>query len=200
MTSLVVLLSGTGSLFASLADACAAGRVDARITRVISDRPDAGGLDRARDRAIPTTVVAPGDFGNRSSWDEALHEIVRAESPDWIVSAGFMRILGPSLIDAYPHRIVNSHPALLPAFPGAHGVRDALAYGAKVTGCTIHLVDAGVDTGPILAQASVEISADDDESTLHERIKVVERDLLVDVIARLVASGCTVTDRRTTIP
>jgi phosphoribosylglycinamide formyltransferase-1 len=111
-----------------------------------------------------------------------------------------MRILGPAVLDAFPWRIVNTHPALLPAFPGAHGVRDALAYGARVTGCTVHLVDAGVDTGPILAQGAVDVREGDDEAALHERIKVVERELLVDIVTRLCAVGCTVDGRKVTIP
>ena len=126
-------------------------------------------------------------------------EATAAHQPDLVVSAGFMKILGPSFLSRFPARVVNTHPALLPAFPGAHAVRDALAYGVRVTGCTVHLVDAGTDTGPILAQQAVPVLDGDDEATLHERIKVIERDLLVDVLAALAFGGVTWTGRKATI-
>lgn len=192
---LVVLVSGGGTNLQALIDA-PGDSFD--IVGVVADRQDAGGLDRAAAAGIPTRVVVP--LADRAAWDRAVASALADFAPDWIVCAGFMRILGPAVLDAFPWRIVNTHPALLPAFPGAHGVRDALAYGARVTGCTVHLVDAGVDTGPILAQGVVDIGAEDDEVTLHERIKVVERELLVDIVTRLCAVGCTVDGRKVTIP
>ena len=192
---LVVLVSGGGANLQALIDA-PGDSFD--IVGVVADRDDAGGLDRAAAAGIPTRVVVPQ--ADRAAWDRALASSLADFAPDWIVCAGFMRILGPAVLDAFPWRIVNTHPALLPAFPGAHGVRDALAYGARVTGCTVHLVDAGVDTGPILAQGAVDVREGDDEAALHERIKVVERELLVDIVTRLCAVGCTVDGRKVTIP
>lgn len=192
---LVVLVSGGGTNLQALIDA-PGDSFD--IVGVVADRDDAGGLDRAAAAGIPTRVVVPQP--DRAAWDRALASSLADFAPDWIVCAGFMRILGPAVLDAFPWRIVNTHPALLPAFPGAHGVRDALAYGARVTGCTVHLVDAGVDTGPILAQGAVDVREGDDEAGLHERIKVVERELLVDIVTRLCAVGCTVDGRKVTIP
>jgi phosphoribosylglycinamide formyltransferase 1 len=145
-------------------------------------------LVRAEGSGIPTFVEVPADYPDRAAWDSAMTSQVRAFDPDWIVSAGFMRILGPGFVDAYAGRIVNTHPALLPSFPGAHAVRDALAHGVQVTGCTVHLVDHGVDTGPILAQRAVDVRPGDDETTLHERIKQVERPLLVETLARLIGA------------
>ena len=194
---LVVLVSGGGTNLQALIDA----PQDAyEIVGVISDRADAAGLDRAEAAGIATSIVAPGDYPDRAAWDHALASAMAAFDPAWIVCAGFMRILGDSVLAAFPARIINTHPALLPAFPGAHGVRDALDYGVRVTGCTVHLVDAGVDTGPILAQRAVDILDGDDEAAVHERIKVVERELLVDIVTRLCAQGCTVDGRKVTIP
>jgi phosphoribosylglycinamide formyltransferase-1 len=172
----------------------------AQVVAVGCDVADAAALERATHAEIATFVVAPADHPDRARWDVALAHAVAASEPDWVVCAGFMRVLGASFLARFPGRIVNTHPALLPAFPGAHGVRDALAYGVKVTGATVHLVDDGVDTGPILAQASVAVEPDDDESSLHERIKTVERVLLVDTVAALASYGCTVTGRKATIP
>lgn len=158
------------------------------IVAVGSDVPDAPALARAHQVGIPTFAV-PLDRGvDRAEWNEKLLAALRTHRPDWIVSAGFMRILGPVVVRAFSERIVNTHPALLPAFPGAHAVRDALAYGVRVTGCTVHLVDEGVDTGPIIAQRAVEVCADDDEATLHERIKVIERELLVTTLIQMGAA------------
>jgi phosphoribosylglycinamide formyltransferase-1 len=143
-------------------------------------------LARAEDADIPVFVQEPMAYADRADWNLALTERTIGFAPDWVVSAGFMRILGPVFVDAFAGRIINTHPALLPAFPGAHAVRDALAHGVKVTGCTVHLVDHGVDTGPILAQRAVEILPHEDEANLHERIKAVERPLLVETLARLI--------------
>jgi phosphoribosylglycinamide formyltransferase-1 len=181
----VVLLSGTGSLCAALLEAADRPGYPARVVAVGADR-DAPGLEHARRRGLPTFVVPLRRGDDRAAWDAALAEAVAAHRPDWVVSAGFMRIVGPAVLDRYQGRLVNTHPALLPAFPGAHAVRDALAAGATVTGATVHLVDAGVDTGPVLAQREVAVEPGDDEAALHERIKTVERDLLVETVAELV--------------
>jgi phosphoribosylglycinamide formyltransferase 1 len=180
----VVLLSGTGSLCAALLDATDDPAYPARVVAVGSDR-EAPGLRHATRRGLPTFVVRPADAADRAAWDRALAGAVAAHEPDLVVSAGFMRIVGPAVLDRYEGRLVNTHPALLPAFPGAHAVRDALAAGVPVTGATVHLVDAGVDTGPVLAQREVPVEPGDDEATLHERIKTQERALLVETVAAL---------------
>jgi phosphoribosylglycinamide formyltransferase 1 len=148
---------------------------------------------------LPTFTVRLSDHPDRDAWDAALTEAVAAHSPDLVVSAGFMKILGPQFLSQFCGRTLNTHPTLLPAFPGAHGVAEALAYGVKVTGCTVHLVDAGADTGPILAQQPIPVFDDDDEETLHERIKVTERRLLVDVVAAVATGGVTWNGRKATI-
>ena len=186
---LVVLASGSGTLLQALMDACDDGRVDAEIVAVGSDVADCTAVERAQAAGILTFVSAPADFSSREQWNAAMTELVGASSPDLVVSAGFMRILGPEFIDAFPGRIINTHPALLPAFPGAHAVRDALACGVKVTGCTVHVVDQGVDTGPILAQRAVAIRDDDDEESLHERIKAEERELLIETVSRWIGES-----------
>ena len=194
---LVVLASGTGSLLASLLDA-AVDDYPARVVAVGADR-DCAALQIAAAASVPTYTVRLGDHGDRDAWDAALTEVTAAHEPDLVVSAGFMKILGPQFLTRFPGRVVNTHPALLPAFPGAHAVPATLAYGVKVTGCTVHLVDAGTDTGPILAQQPVPVLDDDDEGRLHERIKVVERRLLVDVLEALATRGVTWTGRKATI-
>jgi phosphoribosylglycinamide formyltransferase 1 len=146
--------------------------------------------------SLPSYTVRLGDYPDRDAWDAAITDATAAHQPDLIVSAGFMKILGLQFLSRFMGRILNTHPALLPSFPGAHAVPDALAYGVKVTGCSVHLVDAGTDTGPILAQQPVPVLDDDDEATLHERIKVVERRLLVDVLATLATGGVTWTGRK----
>ncbi|WP_414635761.1 phosphoribosylglycinamide formyltransferase [Actinophytocola sp.] len=191
----VVLVSGSGTLLQAILDAA-----PARVVAVGADRTGIEGLARARRAGVPTFVVRVADHPDRAAWDEALTEAVAAHEPDLVVSAGFMKILGPAFLDRFGGRVLNTHPALLPAFPGTHAVADALAYGVKVTGCTVHLVDAGVDTGPILAQEAVAVEPGEDSDKLHERIKVVERRLLVDVIARMAREGYTVNGREVTIP
>lgn len=190
----VVLASGTGSLLNALLDA-AVGDYPARVVAVGADR-DCRALRIAADAGIASYAVRLGDHPDRAAWDAAITAATAEHNPDLIVSAGFMKILGPQFLSQFPSRVVNTHPALLPSFPGAHAVPDALAYGVKVTGCTVHLVDAGVDTGPILAQQSVEVRVGDDEQTLHERIKTVERRLLVDVLAALATRGVTWSGRK----
>jgi phosphoribosylglycinamide formyltransferase-1 len=192
----VVLVSGAGSNLAALVAAHGNPGYGARIVGVVSDRADAGGLVVAREAGIPTAVVAPADFPDREAWDAGLAQAVGVFDPALVVSAGFMRVLGAAFRERFDNRAINTHPALLPSFPGAHAVRDALAYGVKVSGCTVHVVDAGVDTGPIIAQRPVEVADGDDELTLHERIKVIERELLVDVVGRIARGGMTVEGRQ----
>jgi len=196
MPRIAVLISGSGTLLQALLDQA----VGFTVSAVLSDRAEAAGLDRARAAGVPTAVVPVADFPDRASWDVALARAVDVFHPDLVVLAGFMRIVGEPLLRGYGGRIVNTHPALLPAFPGAHGVREALAYGVKVTGCSVILVDAGTDTGPIVAQRSVEVLDDDDEDTLHERIKVAERALLVEVVGRMARHGWTVEGRTVLLP
>ncbi len=195
----VVLASGAGSNLAAILAAHAEPGFGARVVGVVSDKPDAGALGIARGAGVATAVVAPADFADRPAWDAGLAEAVAVFRPDLVVLAGFMRILAPSFVARFAGRIVNTHPALLPAFPGAHAVRDALAHGVKVTGCTVHVVDDGVDSGPIIAQEAVRVRPEDDEPSLHERIKVVERALLVDVVGRIARAGLRVDGRRAAI-
>jgi phosphoribosylglycinamide formyltransferase 1 len=197
---LVVLASGEGSLLQALLDACADPRYGAEVVAVGADRPDIRALDRAARAGLPVFVHRVGDFPDRVAWDHALTESVRAHSPDLVISAGFMKLVGKEFLDAFPHRYLNTHPALLPSFPGMYGVRDALDYGVKMTGCTVIIADEGVDSGPILAQASVPVLDGDTEETLHERIKSVERSLLVETVGRMVRDGWTVDGRKVTIP
>lgn len=180
--SIVLLASGAGTLAQSVLDSTADPDCPYRVTALVSDR-DCEAVARAERAGLPTSVVRPGDHPDRAAWDAALRDAVAAHDPDWVVSAGFMRILGGAFLERFDGRVVNTHPALLPSFPGAHAVRDALAYGVTVTGCTVHVVDSGVDTGPVIAQRAVEVRPDDTEVSLHERIKVVEREMLDDVLA-----------------
>ncbi len=182
-----VLLSGTGSLCAALLAATDDPAYPATVVAVGSDR-DADGLEHARRRGIPTFVCAVADHPDRAAWDRPLAAELAAFEPDLVVSAGFMKLVGPAVLEAFGGRLINTHPALLPAFPGAHAVRDALAAGVTVTGATVHVVDAGVDTGPVLAQREVAVLPGDDEARLHERIKDVERELLVQTVAELVTA------------
>jgi len=184
---LVVLVSGTGTNLQALLDACADPSYGASVVAVGADRDGIEGLARAERDGVPTFVVPVSAFATRDDWDAALTEAVATHEPDLVVSAGFMKVVGKRFLERFT--MVNTHPALLPAFPGAHAVRDALDYGVKVTGCTVHLVDSGVDTGPIIEQRAVDIRSDDDEATLHERIKTAERDMLVDVVGRMARHG-----------
>ncbi|MGH3768293.1 MAG: phosphoribosylglycinamide formyltransferase [Pseudonocardiaceae bacterium] len=195
----VVLVSGIGTLLQALLDAAGCD-YPAEIVAVGADRTGTGGLQRAEQHGLPTFVVELAQHPDRASWDLALTEAVAAHRPDLVVTAGFMRLVGPAFLDRFGGRILNSHPALLPAFPGPRAVADALAHGVRVTGTTVHLVDAGVDTGPIVAQRAVEVLPGDTQQRLHERIKVVERQLLVDTVAELARHGCTVTGRKVSLP
>lgn len=196
---LVVLVSGGGSNLAALLAAHDDAAYGARVVGVLTDNPAAGALDLARDAGVASVVVSPKEFEDRAAWNDGVAEAVAVFRPDFVVLAGFMRILAPSFVRRYEGRLLNTHPALLPAFPGAHGVRDALAHGVKITGCTVHLVDDGVDTGPIIAQAAVPVLDSDDEATLHERIKVAERALLVETVGRVARDGLYVAGRKVTI-
>ncbi len=182
---LVVLVSGSGTLLQSLLDASASGGLDASVVAVGADRADAFGIVRAQSAGIPTFVHPLPVGADRAAWDAGLTELVAAHDPDLVVSAGFMKLVGASFLARFGGRMINSHPALLPAFPGIHAVRDALAAGVKVTGCTVFQVDEGIDSGRILAQEPVRVLPGDDEAVLHERIKIVERQLLVDTVNAL---------------
>lgn len=192
----VVLVSGSGTLLQALLDAAPPGRVVA----VGADRPGIEGLARAERAGVPTFVCPVADHPDRAAWNTALAKAVAAHRPDLVVSAGFMKILGPGFLAEVGAPVVNTHPALLPSFPGVRGVADALAYGVKVTGATVHLVDEGTDTGPVLAQAAVVVQPGDTVTSLHERIKIEERRLLVGTVAALARHGATVTGREVTIP
>ncbi|WP_042401026.1 phosphoribosylglycinamide formyltransferase [Streptacidiphilus carbonis] len=196
---LVVLVSGSGTNLQALIEACADPAYGAVVTAVGADRDGIAGLERAEAAGLPTFVLRVKDFAERTDWDAALTAATAAYTPDLVVTAGFMKILGGGFMRRFEGRIVNTHPALLPAFPGGHGVRDALAYGVKVTGCTVHLVDEGVDTGPIISQGVVEVTDADHQDggeALHERIKAVERGLLVEAVGRLAREGHRVQGRR----
>lgn len=181
----VVLISGTGSLLKSLIEACSDPGFPAEVVAVGSDRHDVAGLEVASAAGIPSFVVPFGDFDDRGEWDDVLRQETARWSPDLVVSAGFMRLLGETFLSGFPGAVLNTHPALLPAFPGAHAVADALAYGVRVTGCTVHFVDSGMDTGPVVAQEPVPVYAGDDEASLHERIKTRERTMLTSVVREL---------------
>ncbi|GMA38532.1 phosphoribosylglycinamide formyltransferase [Mobilicoccus caccae] len=194
-TPVVVLVSGGGTNLQALIEAASDPACGFRIVGVGADRHGIEGLRRAEGAGIPTFVVAVGDHPDREAWDVALTEAVAGFEPELVVSAGFMKILGEHFLARFSGRVVNTHPALLPSFPGAHGVRDALAHGVRVTGCTAHLVDGGVDTGPIIDQRAVLVREDDTEDTLHERIKVEEREMLVDLVEAMSAHGWRVDGR-----
>lgn len=180
----VVFISGTGSNLRAILEAIEKGALaGVKVAAVIAD-VDAPGLSFARDRGIPAHIVPLADYSTREDWNRALVDCTAQYAPDLVVLAGFMRLLGAPMLEAFQGCIINTHPALLPAFPGAHGVRDALNYGVKVTGATVIEVDEGVDTGAIIDQRALTIRPGESEEDLHERIKVIEREMLVDVIAR----------------
>ncbi|WP_129662307.1 phosphoribosylglycinamide formyltransferase [Rothia uropygialis] len=181
---IVVMVSGSGTNLQSILDAVQADLLDVEIAAVGADKP-CRGIERAVEAGIENFVVAPSGHADRAAWNRALEEKIASYAPDYVIFAGFMRIVDAALVARFEGRIVNTHPALLPSFPGAHGVRDALVHGVKITGVTVHVVDSGVDTGPILAQAAVPVLDGDDEEALHERIKAQERSLLVTTIKNL---------------
>lgn len=183
---IVVLVSGTGSNLQAVIDAVSSGELrGVQIAAVGADKHGTYGVERSAAAGLETFVVNFKDYEQRAEWNHALTQACLSYAPDYVVSSGFMRIVGEEFINAFDGTYINTHPALLPSFPGAHGVRDALAYGVKVTGCTVHIADAGVDTGPILRQEAVAVLPQDTEDTLHERIKVVERRLLIETLADL---------------
>ncbi len=184
---LVVLISGSGTNLAALLRDLPGSGIDAEVVAVGADG-QAPGLQHANERGIPTCVVSPGEYESRESWGVALGDEVASYAPDWVVLSGFMKLLPPGFVDRFPGRILNTHPAYLPEFPGAHGVRDALAAGVSETGASVIIIDDGVDTGDILARERVPIHPGDTSEVLHERIKVVERALLLDVLRTLIPS------------
>jgi phosphoribosylglycinamide formyltransferase-1 len=191
-----VLVSGSGTNLQALLDACADPAYGARVVAVGADRDDIEGLARAERAGVPTFVRKVGQFTSREHWDRALADVVAGFEPDLVVLAGFMKLVGEEFLARFGGRVVNTHPALSPAVPGMRGPADALAYGVKVTGCTLFVVDAGVDTGPIVAQEAVPVADDDDTESLHERIKVAERRMLVDAVGRMAREGWAVEGRR----
>jgi phosphoribosylglycinamide formyltransferase-1 len=197
---LVVLASGEGTNLQALLDACADPAYGAEVVGVGSDRVGTMAIARARRHGAETYEAAVADFSDRGAWDQALTDRVCEWKPDLVVLAGFMKLVGPVFLGEFGGRCVNTHPALLPSFPGMHGVRAALDFGVKVTGATLFVVDGGVDTGPIVAQTAVEVRPDDDEESLHERIKHAERRMLVDAVGRMVRVGYTIKGRSVTIP
>jgi len=196
---LVVLVSGEGTNLQALIDACRDEAYGAQVVAVGADRSPVNALARAMRAGLPTFVVRLADYADREEWDAALARACAAYQPDLIILAGFMKLVGQEFLAAFGGRCLNTHPALLPSFPGTHGVRDALAHGVKVTGCTVFIVDEGVDAGPIVAQASVPVADGDDEATLRERIKVAERALLVGTVGRMVREGWSVRGRKVRI-
>ncbi|MGZ4753240.1 MAG: phosphoribosylglycinamide formyltransferase [Oryzihumus sp.] len=197
-TGIVVLVSGSGTNLQALLDAAADPAYGVRILAVGADRTGIAGLERAQAAGVPTFVCRVQDHSTRGEWDADLAEQIGGHGPAFVVSAGFMKLLGSQVLSRFT--VLNTHPALLPAFPGAHAVRDALEAGVATTGCTVHVVDAGVDTGPVLAQVAVDVRPGDTEDTLHERIKAVEHPLLVEIVGRAAREGITVTQGKATIP
>jgi phosphoribosylglycinamide formyltransferase-1 len=193
---LIVLVSGPGTNLQALLSACAEDAYGAQVVAVGADRLGITGLARAARAGVPTFAHRVADYPAREDWDRALAKSCAAFEPDLVVSAGFMKLAGPAFLARFGGRFINTHPSLLPSFPGMHGVRDALEYGVQVTGCTVFMVDAGVDSGPVIAQAAVPVHADDDEASLHERIKRAERSLLVDTVGRMAREGWTVQGRK----
>jgi len=188
-------VSGSGTTLQALIDATTSPEYGAQIVAVGADRPDIEGLARAERAGIDTFVVRLGDHDDRDAWDRALAKAVAEHDPDLVVLAGFMKLAGPAFLDRFGGRTVNSHPALSPAFPGTQAPRDALAYGVKITGATLFVVDAGIDTGPIVAQVAVPVLPGDDETTLHDRIKISEREMVVEWVGRLAREPFAIIDR-----
>jgi phosphoribosylglycinamide formyltransferase-1 len=197
---LVVLVSGTGTNLQALLDASTDTAYGASVVAVGADRDGTGGVKRADAAGLPTFVCRLPDFPDRTEWDAALTETVAAFEPDLVISAGFLKLVGPHFLARFGDRYLNTHNALLPAFPGMHGPRDAFAYGVKLAGATLFFVDSGVDTGPIVAQVAVPVLEGDTEETLTERIKDAERRQLVEYVGRLVREGWTIIGRKVTIP
>ena len=196
---LVVLVSGAGTNLQALLDACVQESYGATVVAVGADRTGIEGLARAERAGIHVFANRVEDFASREEWNAALTESCASHRPDLVISAGFMKLVGQGFLARFGGRFINTHPSLLPAFAGMRGVADALAYGVKVTGCTVFLVDSGTDTGPVIAQTAVDVREDDSVATLHERIKVAERALLVDTVGRMVRDGWSVQGRKVTV-
>lgn len=194
MLSIVVLISGSGSNLRALLEACDNPLFPAKILAVGSDKA-AEGLSHAEEYGVPTFVVEPELFDSREKWSEVLLRNVQYHNPDLVVLAGFMKVLPAGFVSALSPNLINMHPSLLPAFPGAHAVRDAIAAGASVTGATVHIVDAGVDTGPVLAQREVTVATGISESDLHEQIKTIERALIVEVVSEIAEGKLNLAER-----
>ena len=193
---LIVLVSGTGTNLQALLSACTDDAYGARVVAVGADRHGIAGLAIAERARVPTFVHRIADYPDRAAWDRALTQSCAHFKPRLIVLAGFMKLVGSAFLERFDGRVINTHPALLPSFPGMHGVRDALDYGVKITGCTVFAVDAGIDSGPVIAQAAVPVRDDDDESSLHDRIKLAERSLLAGTVGRMAREGWTVQGRK----
>ena len=191
-----MLVSGAGTNLQALLDACGDAAYGAQVVAVGADRDGIEGLARAERAGVPGFVLRVRDFATREAWDRALTEEVARHEPDLVVLAGFMKLVGPAFLGRFAGVVLNTHPALCPSFPGTSGPADALAYGVKVTGATLFVVDEGVDTGPIVAQSVVPVEEDDDADSLHERIKVAEREMLVENVGRMAREGIKITDRR----
>lgn len=197
---IVVFVSGAGTNLQALLDAAQDPGYGARVVAVGADRSGIPALERAQAAGVPTFVHRVKDYPDRAAWDRAVLESTAEYAPDLVVSAGFMKLLGADFLAAYPGRVINTHPALLPAFPGMQAARDALAYGVKITGCTLFALSTGVDDGPIIAQSAVPVEDGDDAESLHERIKVAERALLVEYVGRMARNGWTIDeDRKVTV-
>jgi phosphoribosylglycinamide formyltransferase-1 len=199
MSRLVVLVSGAGTNLQALLDACADTSFGATIAAVGADRDGISALSRAEAAGVPTFTRRVKDYPSRGDWDRAMTAACAGFEPDLVILAGFMKLVGADFLGRFGGRVINTHPALLPSFPGMHGIRDALEYGAKVAGCTVFLVDAGTDSGPVIAQAAVPVHDDDDEASLHERVKVAERSLLTATVGRMVRDGWSVQGRKVRI-
>ncbi|MBV9068899.1 MAG: phosphoribosylglycinamide formyltransferase [Acidobacteria bacterium] len=193
---LAILLSGRGSNFAAIHDAITRGELDAEIVCVISNRPGAAGIERARSLGLPAHVIDHRAFDSRAAHEAEVLAILENARPDFIALAGYMRLLSPAFIAAYPMRIINIHPSLLPAFPGVDAQAQAIAYGVKISGCTVHFVDENLDAGPIIVQRPVEIRTDDDASTLAARILEEEHAAYVEALAKLASGDYRVEGRR----
>ncbi len=197
---LVVLVSGSGTNLQALLDAADRPAYGARVVAVGADRPGTGGVERAEAAGLPTFVCRMDDHPDRAAWDAALTAAVVEYRPDLVVSAGFLKLVGRAFLERFGGVYLNTHNALLPSFPGMHGPRDALEHGVKVTGATVFVVDAGVDTGAIVAQVAVPVLDSDDVDSLTERVKVAERHQLVETVGKMVREGWTITDRKVCIP
>jgi len=196
LTRLGILISGTGSNMKSIVTACEAGEVPAEVAIVVSNRADALGIEWAAGHGLETAVLSHGDFADRTAHDRAIVERLQTAGVEWVCLAGYMRLLSGVFVDAYPNRILNIHPALLPSFPGLHGQRQAWRYGVKVSGCTVHLVDLELDHGPIVIQRSVPVLADDDEDRLAARILEQEHIAYPEALKVLLSRSWSLDGRR----